>query len=290
MSTIIWTARPAGLRDPILVAAFRGWNDAASAASGAISFLTERHHAERIGGVDPEDFFDFQVTRPHIDLSDPAASTLTWPETEIAVARPEGASRDLILVTGPEPSMRWRTFCGLLLDGADALGVRLVVTLGSLLADVPHTRPVRLTGMATDPGLIAALGTREPSYAGPSGIVGVLHHTAGRRGFPAASLWAPSAHYAAGLTNAKATLALVRALETVVGADLGSGALRAGALAYEQQVTHAVESDSRLRALVEQLERAADTEPAGDPGPLPSGDDLAEELERYLREYEGGEE
>jgi proteasome assembly chaperone (PAC2) family protein len=289
MSTITWTARPEGLRDPILVAAFRGWNDAASAASGAIAYLTERHAAERIGALDPEEFFDFQVTRPHIDLSDPADSVLTWPEVEIAVARPAGAERDLVLMTGPEPSMRWRTFCALLLDGAESLGVRLVVTLGSLLADVPHTRPVRLTGMASDESLIAPLGTRSPSYAGPTGIVGVLHHAAGTRGFSSVSLWAPSAHYAAGLANAKASLALVRALETIVGTDLGSTGLQAGALAYEQQVSHAVESDSRLRALVEQLERAADTEPVGDTGPLPSGDDLAAELERYLREYGGGE-
>ncbi|HWH13128.1 MAG TPA: PAC2 family protein [Miltoncostaeaceae bacterium] len=289
MSQIRWDNRSGDLRDPVLIAAFRGWNDAAAAASGAVTFLAERHNAQRVGFLDPEDFFDFQVTRPLIDLSDAEAPALTWPEIEIAVIRPEGGGRDLVLMAGPEPSMRWRTFSELLLDGAATLGVGLVVTLGSLLADVPHTRPVRLTGMASDASLIAGLGSRPPSYVGPTGITGVMHHMAGARGVPAVSLWAPSSHYAAGLTNAKASLALVRALETVIGVELGAGALQAAALAYEQQVTHAVESDGRLQALVEQLERAADTEPVGDTGPLPSGDDLAAELERYLREYEGGE-
>jgi len=289
MSRITWEDRPSDLRDPVLVAAFRGWNDAAAAASGAVTFLAERHRARRAGSLDPEDFFDFQVTRPMIDLSDAAAPSLTWPEIEIAVARPEGGGRDLVLMGGPEPSMRWRTFSALLLDAADALGIGLVVTLGSLLADVPHTRPVRLTGFGSDESLIAGLGSRPPSYVGPTGITGVLHHMANDRGMASVSLWAPSSHYAAGLSNAKASLALVRALETVTGMGLGAGALQAAALAYEQQVTHAVESDARLQALVEQLERAADTEPVGDTGPLPSGDDLAAELERYLREYEGGE-
>lgn len=290
MTPIHWSARPEGLRDPILIAAFRGWNDAASAASGALGFLAERHDAERVGGLDPEEFFDFQVSRPHIDLSDPAAAVLTWPEVEVAVARSGALPRDLVLMTGPEPSMRWRTFCTALLDAAEALGVRTVVTLGSLLADTPHTRPIRLTGMASDPALLEALGTRPPSYIGPTGIVGVLHHAAGERGFPTLSLWAPSSHYAAGLANAKASLALVRAVETATGLELGAAGLQAAALAYEQQVTHAVDADPRLRSLVDELERASDHEPIEESGPLPSGDDLAAELERYLREHSSDDE
>jgi proteasome assembly chaperone (PAC2) family protein len=287
MTPITWTNRPEGLRDPLVVAAFRGWNDAASAASGAVGFLAERHDAERAAALDPEEFFDFQVTRPQVDLSDPAASTMTWPEIAIDVARPPALGRDLVLVSGPEPSMRWRTCCAALLDAAASIGVREVITLGSLLADVPHTRPIRLTGMASDPSALAALGTRPPSYVGPTGIVGVLHHVAGGRGLRTVSLWAPSSHYAAGLANAKASMSLVRAVESVTGLELGAAGLQAAALAYEQQVSHAVEADPRLRTLVEQLERAADTEPVEDAGPLPSGDDLAAELERYLREYGG---
>ncbi len=286
MAELIWTTPPQRLREPVVVTAFRGWNDAASAASGAVAYLADRHEARVTARLDPEDFFDFQVSRPHIDLSEGGEGSVSWPEVDVMAAQPDALTRDLVLISGPEPSMRWRTFCALLLDAAEALGATTVVTLGSLLADVPHTRPVRLTGISTDPGLLASLGTVPPQYVGPTGITGIFHGYAEKRGLEAVSFWAPSSHYAAGVSNAKASMALLRAAETVTGLDLGAAGLQAAALAYEQQVTHAVSSDQRLRTLVEQLEAAADTEPV-DTGPLPSGDDLAAELERYLREADG---
>jgi proteasome assembly chaperone (PAC2) family protein len=285
MDELRWEERPAGLRSPIMVAAFRGWNDAAAAASSALAFVGGRLGARRVAVIDPDDFYDFQATRPHVDLTTPA-HTIRWPEVEISIASAPELAQDLVLVAGAEPSMRWRAFCRLLLDAARALDARLVVTLGSLLADVPHTRAVRLTGMASDPELIAGLGMREPSYRGPTGIVGVLHEAAIDAGLTAVSLWAPASHYAAGVTNAKATLALVRGLETVAGLTVGAEELETAAEAYEEQVSRAVEADPRLRTLVEQLELAADEEAPDDPGALPSGDELAREFERYLRRRE----
>jgi proteasome assembly chaperone (PAC2) family protein len=289
MDPLRWQERPTSLRDPVLVAAFRGWNDAAAAASSTLSFVAGRLDARPIAVIDPDDFYDFQATRPQIDLSTPGeAHLIRWPEVELSAVSAPGLARDLVLVAGAEPSMRWRAFCGLLLDAARDMGVKLVVTLGSLLADVPHTRPVRLTGMASDPELIAGLGMRQPSYRGPTGIVGVLHEAAMERGFSAVSLWAPASHYAAGVTNAKATLALVRGLEAVTGLTIDADDLDAAAHAYVDQVSRAVEADPRLRTLVEQLEQAADQEASDDPGPLPSGEELAAEFERYLRRREDG--
>ncbi|MCB0881773.1 MAG: PAC2 family protein [Thermoleophilia bacterium] len=288
MTEITWTTPPGPLRRPILLSAFRGWNDAASAASGAVAYLAERHGAERVGALDPEEFFDFQVSRPMVDLSEDGDGRVTWPEVEVHVARPAELERDLVIINGPEPSMRWRTFCAALLDAAQSMGVETAVSLGSLLADVPHSRPVRLTGISSDAALMEPLGTRPPRYAGPTGITGVFHGYAEQRGLKAVSLWAPSPHYAAGVSNAKASMALLRAVETLTGMDLGAAGLQAAALQYEQQVSHAVASDQRLQGLVEQLEAASDTEPVDDAGPLPSGDDLAAELERYLREADDG--
>jgi proteasome assembly chaperone (PAC2) family protein len=282
MSALSWDERPDDLRDPVMVAAFGGWNDAAASASSAVGVLGERLGARRVAAIDPEEFYDFQATRPLVDLSSGGSAPIVWPEVELMVARPADAARDLVLVSGAEPSFRWRTFCRVLLDAADALGVRRVVTLGSLLADVVHTHPVWLTGMASDPSLIAGLGLREPSYAGPTGIVGVLHQAAIEDGREAVSLWAPVSHYAAGLTNAKGSLALLRALEPVSGVRLDLSELEAAAAAFEGQVTRAVDAEPRLRGLVEQLEKAVGE--AGEQGPLPTGDELAEELERYLRE------
>jgi proteasome assembly chaperone (PAC2) family protein len=279
---LTWSEPPGPLRDPILVAAFRGWNDAAAAASSAVAFLAGQLGARQIAAIDPEEFYDFQVTRPQIDLS-ASDHRITWPEVEVMAAAAPGAERDLVLVSGGEPSLRWRTFSEVLLDTARDLGVGMVVTLGSLLAEVPHTRPVRLTGMATDPTLIEGLGLREPSYVGPTGIVGVVHEAAADRGHTAVSLWAPASHYSAGVANPKASLALLRGVAAVTGLNINLAELQAAAAAYELQVSRAVESDPRLRELVTQLEEAADSGPQM---PLPSGDDLARELEQYLREHE----
>ncbi len=271
-----------------MIAAFGGWNDAAAAASGAVVFVGERLGATRVASIDPESFYDFQATRPLIDLSSTAGSAVIWPEVELLAARSPDGPHDLLLVAGAEPSMRWRTFCTLLLDAAESLGVTRVVTLGSLLADVVHSHPIRLTGITSDPAFIAGLGFREPSYAGPTGIVGVLHHEAAVRGLETVSLWAPVSHYAAGLTNSKGSLALVRALEPIAGVGLDMHELEEAAAAFEGQVARAVEAEPRLRQLVEQLEDAAANADDGDSdhGPLPTGDELAAELEQFLRDRE----
>lgn len=273
------------LRDPMVVAAFRGWNDAASAASSTISTIAAQRHADQIGTVDPEEFYDFQVTRPIIDLTGDDPS-LTWPEVEIMAARCPDADRDLVLVVGGEPSMRWPTFCRLLLDAVEALGAKRFITLGALLADVPHTRDVALTVMTTQEGLVQGMDTRPPGYRGPTGIVGVLHLLAAERGLEAVSLWAPTSHYAAGVVNHKAELALIEGVASVTGVPIDTTDVRASAREFEEQVDQVVAGDPRLQQLVEQLEQAADEdEPVEfEEGDLPSGDELVAELERFLRE------
>jgi proteasome assembly chaperone (PAC2) family protein len=286
MDAIRWEQRPGDLRAPVTLAAFRGWNDAASAASSALGYIADRLGAERLAVVDPEEFFDFQATRPHTDLTDPEHHTLTWPEVEIHVAR--GRDRDLLLVSGHEPSMRWRTFTELLLDAAAGLGSTMFVTLGAFLADVPHTRPVRLTGMARPEELIQGMNLREPAYRGPTGIVGVMHQIATAREVPAVSLWVPASHYAAGVTNAKAALALVRAVTAVTRERVNDAELESAAAGYELQITRAVEADPKLARLVHQLEDASAEDAPFDQGAMPSADELATELERFLREYGDG--
>lgn len=277
--------RPDDLRRPALVAAFRGWNDAGESSSMVVAHLAEQLGGRRVASIDPEGFYDFQVTRPQIDLTAPGGPELTWPEVAISVARAPEAPRDLVLVAGAEPSLRWRTFCDLVLQVASAFGVEQVVTLGSLLADVPHTHPVRLTGIAPDAEAVAHLNVREPSYSGPTGIVAVLHRAAVAAELRAVSLWAPVSHYAAGVTNPKAGLALLNAVASVTGVAVDPTRLESAAAEFEQRVSRAVESDPRLRRLVEQLEEREEQE-ADEPFEMPSGDELVAELERYLRERE----
>ncbi len=270
------------LRDPVVVAAFRGWNDAASAATSAIARVADQLGAERIGSVDPEEFYDFQVTRPIIDLA-ASVHTLSWPEVEISAVRVPSGTRDLILVVGGEPSMRWPTFCRLLLDAVQELGCTRFVTLGALLADVPHTRDVTLTVMSTDESLVNGLDMRPPGYRGPSGIVGVLHLLAAERGLEAVSLWAPASHYAAGMVNHKAELALLDGIMRVTGATIDTEPIRIAAREFEDQMDQVVGGDPRLQQLVEHLEHVADWNYI-DEDDLPSGDELVAELERFLRE------
>ena len=286
MEHLHWTEPVGELRDPVMLAAFRGWNDAASAASTALVSVGETLGAHRVAVIDPDEFYDFQTTRPLIDTTVNGPEAITWPEVEIYVARLPDAPRDLVLVTGSEPSMRWRLFTETVLGAATHLGVGRMVLLGALLADVVHTSPVRLTGLSPDPSLIGELNLRAPTYRGPTGIVGVLQHSAAGRGVQALSLWAPVSHYAAGITNAKASLALVEALEPLTGIAVDVPELRDAASAFEAQVTQAVDADPRLRSLVERLQEAADR--AAEEEDLPSGDELAAELERYLRERGDG--
>jgi len=283
MQPLIWDRRPDGLRAPALVCAFQGWNDAGDAASGAVSFLASSLHASRFARVEPEEFFDFQATRPRIRFSEHEAREITWPGVEVFEARAPKAPRDLVLVQGFEPSMRWRSFCAQVIDLAEALGVQLVVTLGALLGDIPHTRPVALTGHASDPGLAARVQMHSSSYEGPTGIVGVLHSACLQAGLPSVSLWASVPHYVAAASNPRAALALVRSTERLVGVAVDVSKLESAATDYERQVALAVQSDPDIMAFVERLEQAAESEPEV-PAEVPSGDVLAREFQRFLRQ------
>jgi predicted ATP-grasp superfamily ATP-dependent carboligase len=285
MPPLQWESRPDGLRAPALVCAFKGWNDAGDAASAALSFVGASLGATRFATIDPEEFFDFQATRPHIRVIDGGTREITWPVVEIYAAHVPRAPRDLILLQGAEPSMRWRTFCGLVVDLAEALGTQMVVSLGALLADVPHSRPVTISGLASEPGLVTRLNLNPASYEGPTGIVGVLHAACAQAGIPTASLWASVPHYVAAAPNPKAALALVRHLEQLVGVSVDAGELEAAAADYERQVTLAVQSDPDVQAFVERLERAIEEEESGAAAAdLPSGDVIAREFQRFLRQ------
>jgi proteasome assembly chaperone (PAC2) family protein len=287
MVTLRWDERPQGLRAPALVFAFGGWNDAAEAASTALSVVGESLNATRVADIDPDDLFDFQAVRPIIDLSEPGETELIWPEIVLYSARVPGAARDVLLLAGPEPSFRWSAFCNLVLDTAEEFGVELVVGMGALLADVPHTRPVLLTGIASPGGLVEGMDARAPSYRGPTGIVGVLHAAAAARGLSTVSLWAPVPHYVAGAPNPAGALALVRGLERVTGVAIDAGSLENAVVEHVRHVTAAVDRDPAARQLVERLEEAAEEQdPPFGGGPLPTGDALAEELERFLRQRE----
>ena len=289
MPPLEWESRPDGLRAPALVCAFKGWNDAGDAASAALSFVGSSLGASRFARIDPEEFFDFQATRPKVRLVDGRTREIEWPEVEVYAAKVPRAPRDLVLIAGSEPSMRWRTFCGLIIDLAEALGTQMVVSLGALLADVPHSRPVSITALSSDQTLTDRLNNLTPAtYEGPTGIVGVLHDACHAAGLPSVSLWASVPHYVAAAPNPKAALALVRNLEQLVGVSVDAGELESAAGDYERQVNLAVQSDPDVQAFVERLEQAVEeeelAEEADDIRDLPSGDVLAREFQRFLRQ------
>jgi len=285
MQPLRWERRPDGLRAPALVCAFKGWNDAGESATSALAFVAGSLGAESFARIDPEEFVDFQNTRPMVRLVDGVTREIDWPEFEIHAVRIPRAPRDLVLLSGPEPAFRWRTFADTVVDLAEALGIQMAVLLGALLADVPHSRPVSVTAHASDPGLIQRLSLTPPTYEGPTGIVGILHHAFVEAGLPAASLWAAVPHYVAVAPNPKGALALLRRLESLVGVTVDATDLEDAATEYETQVSRAVELDPDVQAFVERLERAADEESGRpDPGSLPSGDVLAREFQRFLRQ------
>jgi proteasome assembly chaperone (PAC2) family protein len=286
MQPLIWDRRPDGLRAPAMVCSFQGWNDAGDAASAATAFLARSLDAERFARIDSEEFYDFQANRPHVQIDESQARVISWPSVEIFEARAPRAHRDLVIVQGTEPSMRWRSFSALIVDLVEALDVQLVVTLGGLLADVPHSHPVAMTGFASDPAMMQRLGLKASSYEGPTGIVGVLHAACGQAGLPSASVWASVPHYVAAASSPKAALALLRKLELLVGVSVDVSELEQAAGEYEHQVGLAVQSDPDIQAFVERLEqRAAESEQdALGPGDLPSGDLLAREFQRFLRQ------
>ena len=267
------------LTSPVIIAAFEGWNDAGEAASGVINHLSLAWQAAPVGAIDPEDYYDFQVTRPVTEVADGRTERLIWPTTRLLAAKQEAAERDLLLVHGIEPNMRWRGFCSELVTSFSELGIELVVLLGALLADSPHTRPVPVAAAASDPALAADLRAEPVDYKGPTGIVGVLQHACADAGIPAVSLWASVPHYVAQPPCPKATLALIRGVEDVLDVSLPLADLPQEARAWERGVDELAEQDTEVADYVRTLEEAKDATDL----PEASGDAIAREFERYLR-------
>ncbi len=266
------------LTNPLMIAAFAGWNDAGEAATGVIDHLADCWDAEPLAEIDPEDYYDFQVNRPIVRITEEGVRKLEWPTTRLFIARP-GGDRDVVLVRGIEPNMRWRAFCGELMRHAEKLGVRDVVTLGALLADVPHTRPVPVTVSGTDHGLARSLGLERSRYEGPTGIVGVLQNAVAEAGWSATSLWGAVPHYVSQSPCPKATLVLVQKIEDLLDLPIPLGDLPDEAQAWQHGVEELATEDPDVAEYVKRLEEARDTTEL----PEASGEHIAREFERYLR-------
>ncbi|MEU5413772.1 PAC2 family protein [Streptomyces clavifer] len=272
------------LVDPVMVAAFEGWNDAGDAASTAVGHLDREWKGEVFAALDAEDYYDFQVNRPTVWL-DGGVRKITWPTTRLSVVRIGGEKpRDLVLVRGIEPSMRWRSFCNEILGFAHELGVEMVVILGALLGDTPHTRPVPVSGVTSDPDLARTMDLEETKYEGPTGIVGILQEACTHAGVPAVSLWAAVPHYVSQPPNPKATLALLNRLEDLLGLRIPLGELPEDARAWQLGVDQLAAEDSEVAEYVQTLEEARDTAEL----PEASGEAIAREFERYLRRRDVG--
>lgn len=295
-----WVHRPQ-MRHPLLVAAFEGWNDAGDAASLALGYLFEAWGAKTFATVDPEEFYDFTATRPHTRITDGETHEIVWPSVELAEAHVPGVDRDVILVKGVEPQLKWRTFCQAIVEVASSLNAELAVTLGALLADVPHTRPVKVSGTTQNVALAGRVGLVGSDYEGPTGILGVLQDACARANIPSASFWAAVPHYVHQVPSPKAALALVERSAAVLGARVNPLELRIAAEEYERQVSERVADDEEAAAYVAQLEEAEDRQV--DETGTPFGDDhrglplldldpdtLAREVERFLRQHPGSDE
>ncbi len=270
--------------EAVLLAAFEGWNDAGSAATHALEHLHEVWAAEQVDELDPEEYHDFQVNRPHVSTAADGTREITWPTTAIALATAPRSGRRVVIVHGIEPSMRWRRYSTELLAIAEGLGVRHVVTIGALLADVPHTRPIPVTATCEEAALRERLGLERSTYEGPTGIVGVLAHEAQQRGLSSVSLWAAVPHYVAHPPSPKATLALLHRVEEMLGEPVPMGELPDDAAAWQHGVDELAGEDGEIGEYVRQLEEAKDTAEL----PEASGEAIAQEFERYLRRRDGG--
>ena len=266
-----------------MVAAFAGWNDAASAATTALEAVAVGLDSEIVARIDPEEFFDFQVNRPTIRLVEGRTRRIDWPLSTVIAARVPTAERDLVLFSGTEPNLRWRGFSAALLDAAERMAVEMVVTMGALIADVAHSRPVPITGLASDEEMVERLGLSRSHYEGPTGIVGVVHDACRERDIPSASLWAAVPHYVAAVPNPKAALALLRRLESLTGIAVEASELEEAMDRFDAQVDEAVAANPEIQELVERLEseQAEVLEPGTD---VPSGDAIAREFQRFLRQ------
>jgi len=281
MSELTVSYRPK-LRRPVLLAAFRGWNDGGQGASLGGGYLAKIWDASRFAEIDSEGFFDFQATRPHVSLVEGLTRRIDWPDNAFFHAEMPGAGRDIVILLGIEPNLRWRGFSRLVVGLAQDLGVELVVTLGSLLADVPHTRPAPVTAAASDQALVEEMGLEPSRYEGPTGIVGVMLDACREAGIPSVSLWAAVPHYVSLAPSPRAALALCRRFGELVGVDVDVTELEQAAREYSEQVSEAVSADAETAAYVEELERRVDLLEEAEE--LPSGDSLAAELTRFLRE------
>jgi proteasome assembly chaperone (PAC2) family protein len=282
VDALIWEREPPELRSPVLVCAFRGWNDAAAAATTALRAVAESLEVQLVAQIDPEEFFDFQVARPTIRLSEGQTREIEWPTNQLIAAPAPGAERDLLLLDGTEPNLRWRAFTAAIADAAERFEVELVVTLGALIADVAHTLPVPITGLASDPELVERLALQRSNYEGPTGVVGVLHDACRRRGMTSASLWAAVPHYVAAVSNPKAALALLRRLEGLTGVAAEASELEEEAEAFERQVSEAVAANSEFQELVARLEEQQSEQV--ELSENVSGDTIAKEFEQFLRQ------
>jgi hypothetical protein len=283
---------PSGLRQPILILAFSGWNDAAESATTAARFLGQLWSSQPLASIDPEEFYHFGLSRPYVRFKADSRNEreIIWPSTDFSLSRPPALDRDLIVGVAIEPHLKWRTYCGAVLDLAKRSGATLILTLGALLAEVPHTRPVRLTGSAYDPELAAKLGVRPTRYEGPTGIVGVLNTLCREEGLPTASLWANVPHYVSGIENPKAALALVRRVLTVLGAETDLSELVEATRQFEGNLAEVVGQNAKIADYVKTLEGkesedAEAVEPvAGQGDELPPSADLVAEIEQFLRQ------
>jgi proteasome assembly chaperone (PAC2) family protein len=269
------------LVDPVMIAAFEGWNDAGEAASTALEHLELTWDATPLASIDPEEYYDFQVTRPHVRLADGVTRKIEWQTTRLSVAKLPGTERHVVLVNGIEPNLRWRGFCRELLDHVDELGVTKVITLGALLTDTPHTRPTPVSGISYDKSSAGDLRVEPSSYQGPTGIVGVFQNACVEAGIPAVSFWASVPHYVSQARVPKAAVALLHRVEEVLDVEVPLGGLPEQAEEWERTVSEMAEADDEVREYVRQLEEQAEAE--GEALPEADGDAIAADFERYLR-------
>jgi hypothetical protein len=271
------------LRDPVAIAAFEGWNDAADSSTAAVEHLEQVWTARPVTSLDPEDFYDFQVNRPIVSLAEGETRNIEWPTTRFSVATPPGTERDVLLIRGIEPSMRWRTFCGEILELCHSLEVNRIVLLGALLADVPYTRPLPISGSAASRDAAERFNLTPTRYDGPTGIVGVLHEACTRAELDTLSFWVHVPHYANNPPCPKATLALLHRVEDVLDLPVPMMDLAEESAEWEERLRAAAEQDAELAEYVRELE-----ERVGDEGMQPlSGDEIAQEFEKYLRRRGG---
>ncbi len=282
MDHLRWESNPPKLRDPVLVCAFRGWNDAASAASSALETLADSLEVDVLAEIDPEEYFDFQANRPTITFSSSRHRKIEWPRNTFIAARAQGAERDLVLLDGTEPNLKWRTYSETIVKVAEFLNVNSIVMLGSLIAEVAHTLPVPITGVATDEALIRKLELERSDYEGPTGIVGVIHDRCRAADLASASLWAAVPHYVAAVPNPKAALALSEKLEKLTGVAADISGLEDETVSYEEQIGRAVSADPEVEELVHRIENEQRQRRPSDEN-VPSGDAIAMEFQRFLK-------